>query len=199
VLDAPHLDGDALVFGKGPTFDPRVVHSLDRPTRVYAINQAALALRLAEVEPDLVVCCDIEPMLEIQERVTCSTAPLRRFGVLAAPVYPHENERPMGHPFDYSDLWDTFQRVYLFDMYTAPKFEFNRAPFKPCTTYNAVLEIAAANKARTVYTNGVDGGTVRHAQFKNTHQVNLPNYDAQFDMERELERTRGIRFARLKG
>lgn len=196
VFTAPGLVvSTALVFGKGPTFDPLMyyqVPGLEYLGKVYAINQAAMAVRKF-VEPDMVVCCDLEPMLDLQRMAKGC-----KFKALAAPVIPHRGENPHG-PFDYSLLADTFENIYLFDMFTGGTPRYAEPVFYVKTTYNAVLEIATYHGSKVIYTNGVDGGAGRHPLFQDTHQVNVPDYDAQFEMEKRMTDTRGVRFIRLKG
>jgi thiamine pyrophosphokinase len=59
-------------------------------------------------------------------------------------------------------------------------------PIKAFTTYNTALAIALHHGAKTVYTNGIDGGHGRHETFQSTHQTYKPNYDAQFEEEKRM-------------
>jgi hypothetical protein len=179
----------SLIFGKGPSFDPITMAQVRMcgDTFVIAINQTATELLKIGYMPDLVVANDIEPLVDI------NNLNIR----YAIPVHPHFNKKPTLNT--YEDMLLNYSEVFRFDLWTAHIQLFPQHPiFCVPSSYITALLIAVHFGAKTVFTNGIDGGNTRHDVFKRTKQIHPPNYDVQFKDESKIMIENGLKIIRVR-
>lgn len=191
VIQAEHLASDKVfIFGKGPSFDPTI--EIPKGCKVYTINQTAIQV-YQHHNIDLCICNDLEPLLD----VLLTSIRHAHTGIhFALPVSIHRDEVNI---FRGGDVVGTvIERAgftpWFFDLHTGSLHHFGGPssllgddgilPFDSATTYISALIIALHHGAKTIYTNGIDGGKKRHKTFKETHQTYKPNYDLQFKQEK---------------
>lgn len=185
-----------LIFGKGPSFNPVVDLPFGVKADIYCINQTALSVIWnGKYIPDLVVFNDVEPFCDLLDVDRFHTT----FNV-AFPFSIHRDEVPTdGHgPTIEAIAARHGMTPFMYDLNFHARQGFpDRDPFKAVTTYNVALAIALRHGAKEIYTNGIDGGQGRHPSFEKTYQKYAPNYDAQFEIERELLEKYGAKVTRI--
>lgn len=191
VFDATFLQSDkAMIFGKGPSFNPRV--KIPEGCVTYCINQTAR--NIWGISFDMAVFNDLEPL-------ACVVSEILGSGRNAAfPFSIHVDEKPTeGHGETISRFVQISEwEPWMFDLTIHENKGFpDREPIEAVTTYNTALAIALHHGAKTVYTNGIDGGKERHPSFSGTHQVNKPCYDAQFEIEKKMLEKYGAKVVRI--
>jgi hypothetical protein len=180
IFEATHLASDKVfIFGKGPSFNRNA--EIPEGCKVYCINQTVNQFLTVGVPIDLVVFNNLEPLIDVISK--------RSFQNLAFPYSIHKNEIPTnGHGPTVPEIVEGLGHdAWMFDL-SGHKFQsfIEHHPIKAFTTYNTALSIALHHGAKTVYTNGIDGGKGRHESFLGTHQTFEPNYDAQFEEEKRM-------------
>lgn len=154
-----------LIFGKGPTFDPRAagIPDVQKGGKIYCVNQTAATLSACGLRVDLGVFHDVEALQETLEAWNTEwrdQSSGNLLPVMATPALRHVKERAPQVPLEEVtlNLHQAPSNFWFFDLWTAPYkvFRDEKVFFSP-TTYASAFLIAAMHGARTIYTNGIDG------------------------------------------
>lgn len=178
-----------LILGKGPSLRRIKFHDFN----VASINQAIEFYSLTT----LAFFTDLEPVLDIDWDVPAS---------VVLPFYPHWNQQTQNRSlkeilsfFKILRDKDYYGELYSYDLLPSDyKFFPEKPPIRSyLSTAEVVVETLALMGQKHIYTLGIDGGSDRAPQFKNSYRTVEVPYDGQFVYLKALEKKYGLVLEKL--